>query len=62
MSGRAGRPSIGKPIQIRIPDAMLARIDGTAEAEGIDRSTWIRQAIAARLYAYDLRSSGRTAP
>lgn len=55
MSGRAGRPSIGKPIQIRIPDAMLARIDGTAEAEGIDRSTWIRQAIAARLYAYDPR-------
>ena len=48
---------MGKPIQIRIPEAMLTRIDGTAEAEGIDRSTWIRQAIAARLYAYDLRSS-----
>ena len=46
---RAGRPAIGDPIQIRLPADTLAEIDATAEAEGVTRSQWIRQAIAARL-------------
>lgn len=48
---RAGRPAIGDPIQIRLPADTLAEIDATAEAEGVTRSQWIRQAIAARLHA-----------
>ena len=51
MTGKAGRPVIGSQIKIAIPADMLARIDGTAAAEGVTRSTWIRQAVAARLYA-----------
>lgn len=46
-----GRPAIGDPIQIRIPADMLAAIDATAKAEGVTRSRWIRQALAARLHA-----------
>lgn len=56
----AGRPKIGAQINIAIPPGMLTRIDGAAAAEGVTRSAWIRQAIAARLYAYDLRSSARS--
>jgi len=51
----AGRPRIGGQIKVAIPPDMLARIDGAAKAEGVDRSTWIRAAIAARLYANDQR-------
>lgn len=51
----AGRPRIGGQIKVAIPPDMLARIDGAAKAEGVDRSTWIRAAIAARLYAHDQR-------
>ena len=47
----AGRPAIGDPIQIRIPADMLAAIDATAKSEGVTRSRWIRQALAARLLA-----------
>ena len=46
---RPGRPAIGEPINLRLPASMLADIDATAEAEGVNRSQWIRQAIAARL-------------
>ncbi len=48
---RPGRPAVGEPIQIRLPADMLAGIDTTASAEGVTRSQWIRQAIAARLVA-----------
>lgn len=48
---RPGRPAIGEPVQIRLPAAMLADIDRLAAAEGVTRSQWIRQALAARVAA-----------
>ena len=48
---RPGRPAVGGTIQIRIPPDMLTELDATAEAEGVTRSAWIRQALAARLRA-----------
>lgn len=46
-----GRPAVGKAIQIRLPADMIADVDATAQAEGVTRSQWIRQAVAARLAA-----------
>lgn len=51
MSGRSGRPPVGPVIQVRMPADMLASIDATSRAEGVTRSRWIRQALAARLHA-----------
>lgn len=48
---RPGRPAIGEPVQIRLPAAMLADIERLARAEGVTRSAWIRQALAARIEA-----------
>lgn len=49
-TARTGRPPIGEPINLRLPAVMLADIDATARAEGVTRSQWIRQAVAARLH------------
>ena len=51
MSEKGGRPAIGRPIQIRLPEAMITELKATAAAEGVTRAQWIRQAIAARLAA-----------
>ncbi len=48
---RPGRPAIGSPIQLRFPAETVAEIDALAAAEGVTRSQWIRQAVAARLHA-----------
>lgn len=49
--GRPGRPAVGEPVQIRLPAAMLADIERLARAEGVTRSAWMRQAMAARIEA-----------
>ena len=48
---RPGRPAIGEPVQIRLPADMLADVDRLARAEGVTRSQWVRQALAARVAA-----------
>ena len=48
---RPGRPAIGEPAQIRLPADLLADVDRLARAEGVTRSQWIRQALAARVAA-----------
>lgn len=48
---RPGRPAIGEPVQIRLPAPLLADIEKLAGAEGVTRSQWIRQALAARVAA-----------
>ena len=49
---RPGRPAVAeKPTQVRIPADLLAAIDALAAAEGVTRSRWIRQALAARVAA-----------
>ena len=40
-----------RPIQIRLPEAMITELDATAAAEDVTRAQWIRQAVAARLAA-----------
>ena len=46
-----GRPAIGEPVQIRLPGDLLAAVDRLARAEGVTRSQWVRQALAARVAA-----------
>lgn len=44
-SSSAGRPEIGRPINIRLGDDLLAEVDAYAEAEGIKRAEAIRQLV-----------------
>lgn len=44
-----GRPGIGPPIQIRLPDDLLARVDERAKAEGVNRAEMSRRLLAAAL-------------
>lgn len=37
-----GRPEVGKPINVRLGDELLAQVDDWAEAEGIKRAEAIR--------------------
>ena len=48
---RPGRPAVGEPVQIRLPAQLLADVEMLAAAEGVTRSQWIRQALAARVAA-----------
>jgi metal-responsive CopG/Arc/MetJ family transcriptional regulator len=41
----AGRPEIGQPINIRLGEALLARVDRYAQAETVSRAEAIRQLI-----------------
>jgi metal-responsive CopG/Arc/MetJ family transcriptional regulator len=41
-----GRPEIGQPINIRLGDALLAKVDGFAETYGISRAEAIRRILA----------------
>ncbi len=40
-----GRPEIGPQIKVRLPRALIERIDDLAGEEGVTRSAWIRQAV-----------------
>lgn len=41
----AGRPEIGKPINIRLPNDLLAEVDVYAAENGISRAEAIRQLV-----------------
>lgn len=43
----AGRPLVGKPINIRIGDQLLADIDARAHNMGVSRASLIRSCLAA---------------
>lgn len=43
---QVGRPEVGRPINIRLGDELLARVDLYARHEGISRAEAIRQLIA----------------
>lgn len=43
----AGRPEVGKPINIRIGDQLLADIDARAHNMGVSRASLIRSCLAA---------------
>lgn len=40
-----GRPEVGKPINVRLGDELLTRVDEYAEAEGVNRAEAIRQLV-----------------
>ncbi|MCV7285989.1 ribbon-helix-helix protein, CopG family [Mycolicibacterium wolinskyi] len=41
----AGRPEVGKPINIRLGDELLAEVDAWAEGQGIKRAEAIRRLV-----------------
>ena len=43
--GSIGRPVIGPQLKVRLPEALIARIDAVAEVASLTRSAWIRQAL-----------------
>jgi predicted DNA binding CopG/RHH family protein len=45
----AGRPEIGKPITVRLPDDLVATIDAKADRLGMPRAELIRMLLADRL-------------
>lgn len=45
----AGRPEIGTPINIRLGQDLLARVDARAERAAVSRASMIRSLIAAAL-------------
>lgn len=45
MPAEMGRPVIGPQIKVRLPEALVARIDAVAEVAALTRSAWIRQAL-----------------
>lgn len=45
----AGRPEIGHPINIRLGDELLSRVDAFAAREQISRAESLRQLVAAGL-------------
>lgn len=47
--GRAGRPRIGSPINIRLDDDLLARLDAEAERAGESRAATARRLLSAAL-------------
>jgi hypothetical protein len=55
-----GRPAIGEPINVRLGDALLARVDACAKLDGMTRAEWVRKAcetaadqVASRPYGPD---------
>lgn len=41
----AGRPEVGRPVNVRLGDELLAQVDAYATAEGIKRAEAIRQLV-----------------
>lgn len=46
MAGRPGRPVVGTKVAVRIPDDVLVVVDKLAADAGMNRSAWIRDAVA----------------
>lgn len=54
-----GRPEIGKPINIRLPDDVLADVDAFATRRDISRAEVIRQAVKQFLWDDEMTRVGR---
>ncbi|BBC53943.1 hypothetical protein [Mycobacterium phage HC] len=46
---RAGRPEVGRPVNVRLGDDLLAEVDEYAAAKGIARAEAIRHLLRAGL-------------
>lgn len=44
---RPGRPTTGRPIQVRLSPDVLAHVDAWADAEGVTRAEAIRRLLTA---------------
>ena len=66
MSGRGrGRPSEGRPVQVRIPEDLLDALDLDAQDRGLSRAAMLRRVLTARYSDWPwagtvVRSSGIT--
>jgi len=49
-----GRPKIGERVTVRLPAAMLERVDALAEADGITRAEMIRRLALLGLHEHRL--------
>lgn len=47
--GGPGRPEVGRPINIRLGDELLAKVDAKAQSAGIARAELIRRIVAAAM-------------
>lgn len=56
----AGRPEIGKPINIRLPDDLLADVDAYAARLDMSRAEVIRRAVKAWLWDDEMTRVGNT--
>lgn len=45
----AGRPAEGRPVQVRLPESLLAAVDAAAAQAGVSRAEQIRRMLAAAL-------------
>ncbi|MFY9114685.1 MAG: CopG family transcriptional regulator [Dethiobacteria bacterium] len=45
-----GRPEIGPPVIIRLPEELIRELDRRAEAKGISRAEVVRRLLAEALY------------
>ncbi len=44
---RPGRPEVGQPINVRLGDDLLARVDARASTDGVSRAEIIRRLVSA---------------
>lgn len=54
----AGRPEIGKPINIRLPDDLLADVDAYAKRFDISRAEVVRKAVKQFLWDDEMTRMG----
>jgi hypothetical protein len=52
----AGRPSIGRQINVRLPDDLLADLEFVCEALGLDLSNVVRMMLTEQRHVYLLRA------
>jgi metal-responsive CopG/Arc/MetJ family transcriptional regulator len=48
-------PSDNPKVQMYLPADLVARVDAAAAADGLHRSTWIRQALATAVRTHEAR-------
>lgn len=46
-----GRPEVGRPVNIRLGDELLAKVDAYAAGEGIKRAEAVRQLVQRALHS-----------
>ncbi|AYE99573.1 hypothetical protein C0J29_31935 (plasmid) [Mycobacterium paragordonae] len=56
-----GRPEVGRPVNIRLGDELLAKVDAYAAGEGIKRAEAVRQLVQRALHSAQRSKLGSAA-